>query len=349
MEVSPLHLVILSGTFIMKCTPSSPEAYQLFHEGILALSQVEANGIVIDKRQLKKNIKFLDGEIKKLTEELRGSKVFKLWRKTFGAKTNLGSNPQLGTILFEKMGVPCNHYTKKGKPSTKAEVMDSIDHPFVKTRAKIEQYKKCKNTFLKGILRETTSDGYLHPSFNLHIARSLRSSSDNPNFQNFPVRNKELSKLVRTVFVSRYNHRLVEIDYSGIEVFVAYCYHKDPRMKKYLLDPSKDMHRDMAAACYLCEPEQVSKDMRYCGKNKFVFPQFYGDYYKNCAQALWDSISLMDLRLEGGKRKLETHLKKQGIKRRGKCEHGEDHASGTFEKEFWTKRLSKYNSWKEHW
>ena len=136
---------------------------------------------------------------------------------------------------------------------------------------------------------------------------------------------------------------ILEIDYSGIEVRIAACYHKDPKMIQDITNPENDMHRDMAMACYLLEKDEVTKDTRYCGKNKFVFPQFYGDYYKNCATNLWSAIDVLKLKTKDGT-PLKTHLKQQKIPCYLRFEkHIQD-----VEDYFWNERYQVYGSWREN-
>ena len=138
--------------------------------------------------------------------------------------------------------------------------------------------------------------GILHPQFNLHNVISYRSSSDSPNFQNMPKRDKEIMKIVRSAIYPRRGNMLMEVDFSGLEVSIAACYHKDPVMMKYLTSDHSDMHGDMAQQIFLIKdfnrdlPEH--KNLRQAAKNGFVFPQFYGDYYKNNAIGLCQWVSL---------------------------------------------------------
>lgn len=184
----------------------------------------------------------------------------------------------------------------------------------------------------------------------------VHNSSDEPNFQNLPVRIKWLMEMVRRAIRARPGRRLVEIDYKGIEVCGAYCYHKDPNMRKYLLDKTKDMHRDMAMACYMLGLEEVGKLIRYSAKNQFVFPQFYGAWWLDCAAGLWRIIDTLKLKTESGV-PLRDHLKAHGIKRLGdQNRENPDPKPGTFErhimeieKHFWGKRFPTYAKWKKQW
>ena len=134
----------------------------------------------------------------------------------------------------------------------------------------------------------------------------------------------------------------MEIDYAQQEVRVGACYHKDPMMIEYIENPAKDMHRDMAVEIFKLDVGDVSKEIRYAAKNKFVFPQFYGDWYVSCAKSMWDSAANLSTPLE---LPLKKHLKQQGIR---SYQAFEDHVE-EIERQFWKERFSGYDQWKEDW
>jgi len=339
----------------MTMKPASYPAYKLLHDGAIALSRVEAAGLRIDTEYLSQTQLEVTGQIKILSERLRESKLGRLWRKKFGAKFNLGADDQLADLLFNELGHPIIIRTKTGKPATTEEALSHIPLKFLAVYFKWKRLKKVHGTFLKGISHYTTPDGYLRPSFNLNIARTYRSSSSDPNFQNLPIRDPIAGAIVRRCFIPRDPTRcLVEIDYSAIEVRIAACYHKDPVMISYIEDKSKDMHRDMAAECYKMSPDQVSKQARYAAKNMFVFPQFYGDFFGNCAASLWNYAR--ENKLTVGDIPLIDHLASKGIRELGELDPSKDQKKGTFarhikdvENHFWNVRFRTYNKWKKSW
>jgi DNA polymerase I-like protein with 3'-5' exonuclease and polymerase domains len=205
----------------------------------------------------------------------------------------------------------------------------------------------------------------------MHIADTYRSTSDSPNFQNIPVRLPWMAELIRQCFIPRApNRHIVESDYGGIEVHGASWYHKDPTMLDYLNDKTKDMHRDMAQQCYaLSKKEMIAKDkkdakrikdIRFCGKNMFVFPEFYGDWWASCAPSLWSAIDQSKLHTRDGM-SIKKYLKSKGIKELGIIEYDSRGKlkipnSDTFlyhikmvEDYFWNKRFKVYKEWKEDW
>ena len=339
----------------MKIQPITHAGYDLFHKGCIALSQVEANGMCIDTEYLARAKKKCKNKIQTLRDKLTKDIIYKKWKRIYGHKTNLASRQQLGNMLFKIEKLQCEEYTKTGRPVCNDYTLRQIDIPFVQNYLAIEKWKKALNTFLKGIEREVV-DGYIHPFFNLNIATSLRSSSDSPNSQSWPVRNPEIAKIIRSAFIPRSAQRqIAEFDFKGIEVAIAACYNKDPSLVKYVSDSRTDMHRDMACECFLLRKKQVTKDIRYISKNRFTFPEFYGNWYKPVAKDLWRGISELNLATTDGL-KLKKHLRKKGIKKLGDCDPEEDAVKGTFEylikqveKDFWKNRFRVYNQWKYDW
>lgn len=331
--------------------PSSPEAFELFHRGAIAFANVEANGMRVDTDYLDAAIKKAAKRILHLESELREDEVFSVWRRRYGAKTNLDSGEQLATILFDVLKYPCKERTDSGRPSGKDTNLMDINIPFVENYRKLAKLRKAKGTFLEGIRSFVTDDGFLHPNFNLNIAASFRSTSNDPNFQNFPSRNEEMASLVRSAFIPRDDHVLVEFDFGGVEVGVAGCYNKDPKL---IYDYTEgDMHRDMAMKLFFLEKEQVSKQARYCSKNMFVFPNFYGSYWFDCARNLWEAIDRMSLATVDGVG-MREHLKENGVRKLGKAEKNDDPKIGTFqyhvkkqEDYLWNERYTVYTDWKK--
>jgi DNA polymerase I-like protein with 3'-5' exonuclease and polymerase domains len=260
-------------------------------------------------------------------------------------------------MLYNVMKMPPPTTTDSGKGSTNEESLLQLttDVPELETLLQIRKLQKGRTTYLQAFLREQV-DGFIHPSINLHIPWTYRSSMDRPNLQNVSKRDKEMKKIVRSVLFPRFGHQLGEFDFSGIEVAIGACYHKDPTMLKYIKDKTTDMHRDMAIQCYLLD--YFDKDipvhknvLRQGGKNGFVFPQFYGDYYGNCARNLakWVKMHLtgkwkkgQGIELSEGYH-ISDHLISKGIK---SFDDFEQHIKEV-EADFWGRRFKVYAEWKE--
>jgi len=326
--------------------------FRLLMQGLLALSRAEENGIGVDEERVNWTEERMVKKCSEMKAKLLSFPEWDKWRKRFGKSASLTSRVQFGQVLTRDLGISIDRSTGTGRVATDEEALSEIDNEFVQLWSKWMHYEKVLRTFIRGIKKEMIN-GRVHPFFSLHTARTFRSSSDSPNFQNFPVREKEAGKIVRRLFVPREGCWLVENDFKAIEVCISACYHKDPNFISYITTPGKDMHRDMAAELFLCEPNQVTKEMRYASKNKFVFPQFYGDYYLSCTRALWRYAE--GIQGPDGRPMIEW-LKEKGIKERGDCEHGKPPRPGTFEWHvrqvefrFWKEWFPVYDQWKQDW
>lgn len=340
----------------MKINAIRQEGYELLHDGSIELAAIEANGIRVDVPRLRRTQLELITLLRTLKAEFQAEDLWKQWQKRYGEKANITSRDQLASILHVDLQLEVKGETESGQPSVDEE---ALQHHYEAVPALLKivrylKYEKALGTFIACIDREIVGDR-IHPSFPLHTARSYRGSSQDPNFQNFPVRDKEISRIIRSLFIASPDHVLVENDFKGAEVVVSAAYHKDPNFISYITNPSKDMHRDMAAQIYELKPGQVTKDIRYGAKNKFVFPQFYGDFYVSCARSLWDWIRLGKLKGPDGK-SLYEHLKSKGIYELGDCDPERDPVSGTFEKhlqqverDFWDRRFRAYGAWRKIW
>jgi DNA polymerase I len=338
--------------------PATAEAYQLLHDGALAFSAIEAAGMRVDVPYLDRTIVETEQRIASIEARLKEMDEYKLQRRRFGTDTNLTSRDQLATVLFQDMGLPCEKKTKTGRPQLDEEALLKTGLNYCKGLLKLEKLNKLNGTYLHGLRREVEDDGYVHGSFNLASgahsdddrggARSYRSSMSDPNLQNVPIRNKEIGKLIRTAFIpSSDDHVLVEIDFSGHEVRVACNLSKDPKLIYDTLHG--DMHRDMAAECFLLEQDQVTKPIRGAAKGGFVFAEFYGDWYKQVARNLWGEIGLQTV----SGTMLEDHLNFLGIAELGDCDPKAKSVKGTFEDHirqvedrFWNERFHVYRDWR---
>jgi DNA polymerase-1 len=332
------------------------ESYKLLHDGMLAFARAERQGMRVDLDQAQTNTEELTDMIEELEQGIKRTKFYKHWKHSSRGGINMASNQQVANFLYNVKKIKPVHKTKSGKGGTSEEALEALNIPELTDMLRVRKLKKIRDTYLQSFLREA-HNGYIHPFFNLHNVQTYRSSSDSPNWQNIPVRDKEAKKFIRQCLFPRPGHQLAELDYSGVEVRVACCYHKDPAMVRYIKDKTTDMHGDMAKQIYVIKDFDKSKEpyaiLRSGAKNGFVFPQFYGDYYANNALSLakWGGLPIDHswgkndgLILPDGS-SLGTHMKEAGFKNIGSFTN---HLK-RIEAHFWKKRFPVYNAWKEKW
>ena len=340
---------------------STPAAYQLLQQGSIALAEIEAAGVRVDKEYLDTTTSQITEKIRELEWDLKTDTIYTTWQRIY-KNPNLGSRDQLGKVLFGAVGYEAKTFTSTGRAKTDKASLDHVDIPFVKTFLEIENLKKTVSTYLQGIRREMVQVGkhwYVHPSYHLNTVSTYRSSCSEPNFQNVPKRDPKMSKFVRKCYLPHPGHHFAEVDFSTLEVKIAYTYHHDPVMRKYLTDPETDMHRDTAADVFILPQDQIEKKTtRDCSKNMMVFPTFYGSVYFQTAANIWEAITRKKWTLPNGK-PLLTHLKEKGITELGDCDpktlknNGGKPESGTFaahikkvEDLLW-KRFRIYHKWRQ--
>ncbi len=318
-------------------------AYDLFHEGTFAHADMEEEGVFLDIESAGKQTTHLTRQIEFLEEEIEGSKEGKLWKEMFGPAFKLGSGAQLGKVLQE-LRVKNLKQTESGVVSTDKSVLQKINSDFTKKLLERKRLLKIRDTYLDGFIREADDQGIIHPNYNLNIARTFRPSCQNPNFQNIEKHDEVAKRVCRSVLVPKQDFIWLEGDYSGLEVRIAACYHKDPVMIQYISDKTKDMHRDTAMELFLLNENEWTSQLRYIAKNNFVFAQFYGDWFQSCAENIWAAIEQYHPKTRQGT-PIKDHLKSKGIQNfEAFVKHVEK-----VEKSFWGVRFKVYNQWRIDW
>ena len=335
--------------------PNTKEAYNLMHNGILALARAEQQGIRLDMDYLNQQKFHLTRKIERLENKFKETTLFKHWQHSVKGEVNVNSNAQLAHFIYDVKKIEPTNFTASGKGSTDEEALKLLGIPEIEDLLEARKLKKVRDTYLDGFAREQV-DGVIHPFFNLHLVKTYRGSSDHPNFQNIPIRDEESMQMCRGALFPRKGHRLLETDFKGIEVAVNACINKDKNLLKYVSDLRTDMHGDMAKQIFLIDKFDKSikahSTLRKAAKNGFVFPQFYGDYFKNNAQSLceWGKLPHTKWRkgqgidFNGGT--LSDHMIAQGVK---SFEAFTDLLQ-EIESDFWKNRFPDYARWKEkHW
>lgn len=269
-------------------------ANDLFFEGILAFCDIENNGICVNSKWYKSRDEELTILCKALEKKMLNGDDAKKFKEREGNDLSISSNKDLTTLFFDILELPVTKTTAGGAPSVDVEALTAINSPFVTNLLKYRKMIKIRDTFLAQFIRETTN-GKIHPSFNLHTVDTYRSSSSGPNFQNIPIRDEDAKREVRSGVVPSKGNKILEIDYAAMEVRICACYTLDPTLIKYINNPEADMHKDQGMLLFKLAPEQMTKDIRFHAKNRFVFPEIYGSYFVTCARSLWEVVPELTL------------------------------------------------------
>jgi len=326
------------------------KAYNLLNSGNVSLSEISYNGLDTDTNFYEEQVRVIDQKLEALNIEFEKDKVVIQWKEEFGTEYNPDSTKQLGYIVYDKLGNKPFAFTKKEVAKVDKDTLAFFDIGFLGIREQISKLKNAKNTFIKGITSNSVA-GKIHPSYSLTRVPSYRSSCYQPNFQNMPKHDKEVSFYVRGGIVPSKGNQLLEADFSGAEVSTGYSYHRDPKMLEYLTTEGTDMHRDVTMDSFMLSIEQMTPSnkteedrvniLRFQGKNGFTFAEFYGSYYKPIAEIMWRNLNKLELQLMDGQ-PLTDHLKSKGISNLKKfTKHMQE-----VERIFWEDRFFGYKKWK---
>ncbi|MBQ9959656.1 MAG: DNA polymerase I, partial [Oscillospiraceae bacterium] len=178
-----------------------------------------------------------------------------------GHEFNLNSPKQLGTVLFEELGLPAGRKTRTGY-STDAETLDKLkdDYPIVAHVLRYRSYQKLSATYVQGLLAAADETGRIHTEFKQTETRTGRISSANPNLQNIPIRT-ELGSRMRKFFVADEGNVLLDADYSQIELRVLASMSGDENMTAAFVG-GHDVHTETAAEIFRVPRSMVNAELR---------------------------------------------------------------------------------------
>ncbi len=179
---------------------------------IAVLAEMERAGIRIDEAELRRmSVDF--GQRMAVME----ADAHKMAGRDFA----IGSNKQLGEILFDEMKMPGGKRTPSGIWATDANMLQGLaDQGFDLPATVLEwrQLAKLKSTYTDALVEEINPvTGRVHTSYAMFATSTGRISSNDPNLQNIPIRTEEGAR-IRRVFVAEPGHVLVSADYSQIEL-----------------------------------------------------------------------------------------------------------------------------------
>ena len=332
--------------------------FQFFKQGVQTLAKVQSNGLPVSMEKADEAKQLIHSRIVEATQAVEACSEVKQWTK---GKFNPRSNPHIVELLFDICKIPPPNGNRNAQETT----LSKIKSDFTKALLNLKRWVKMQE-FLDGFIRETTWDELsglwvIRPNFNLSSGsdddgggpRTFRSSSDSPNFQNIPKRDKEALKILRSIFVAPPGYKFKEYDYKGVEVSGSACYHQDPQMITYLTDETTDMHRDTAIDMFFRDLKTFTTQERQLAKNGYVFPTFYGATPKSMAPNMWDDMpeATRQHLAEHGRvtywdREKRVEVTVKGIKT---LAHFSEHVKNV-DRKFWQERFKVYNQWrKEEW
>ncbi|MBL7716161.1 MAG: DNA polymerase I [Bdellovibrionales bacterium] len=221
------------------------------------LTRMEMQGVCLDDGYLRTLSTEFGGELKQIEEKIS---------KYTNGPVNLNSPRQLGTLLFDQLGLPPQGKTKTGY-STDASVLESLAplHEVPRLLLEYREISKLKGTYVDPLpMMKDSRTGKIHSSFQQTVAATGRLASSDPNLQNIPIRTLRGRK-IRKAFLPSPGNVLVSADYSQIELRLL-AHMSGDRDLVDSFNRNEDVHRRTASEIYGIAPDQVDDQKRGIAK-----------------------------------------------------------------------------------
>lgn len=220
------------------------------------LVRMELTGLACDRVDLARA-----GEDFEATEADLERQIYALAGHDF----NLGSTKQLGTVLYEELGLPIMKRTKTGW-STATDALERIEkaHPIVALVIRSRRLRRLRESWVTALSAAIDADGRVRSTF--HPARSFsgRLVNSQPDLGRVPGRTPEM-KRIRHAFVAPPDSTLLSVDYKQLGLYVLAHLTGDPALVEPLTR-GDDMHVLTAMAVLELNADEVGPDQRQTGK-----------------------------------------------------------------------------------
>lgn len=250
---------------------------------------MELLGLEVDLAESEKLSKELDKSFIEFTEESRTLPEVQAYERDTGRKFSISSPEVVGEVLVTYCGLKLPKL-KKQYSTDESDLQEYADtNQLVRNTLNFREVAKLKSTYVDPILfgKIIGIDGLLHPAYKALGTITGRTSSEDPNFQNFP---KRKHREIRRQIVAPPGFIFLSNDYGQLEARVIAMDSKDPVLMKSIINKD-DIHGHWLGKVIKRYPaymdrlrektgEKVEKMMLKVGrdiiKTDFVFASFYG-------------------------------------------------------------------------
>ena len=220
------------------------------------LARMERNGIACDADDLAASA----ADFSRIEEETAAG-----IHALAGREFNVGSTKQLGSVLYEDLGLPVTKRTKTGW-STATAALERIEHahPIVPLVMKWRLVRWLRGTWAEALTAAIDDDGRIRATF--HHARSFsgRIICSHPDLGRVPGRTPEMIR-IRHAFYAPPGKVLLSVDYDQLGLYVLAHLSGDPELVR-ALEAGDDLHTITAAAVLQVPRDEVDAERRQIGK-----------------------------------------------------------------------------------
>lgn len=270
------------------------EVYRQHMRRVPTMALTQLKGVPIDQSVVRR---FYKQEMRKRNAaetKLFAMDCVKQFKRQKGERFRPGANEDVLIVLRKILGF-------FQVESSEEDELLKIKHEFASTMLEWRKPNKVLSTYVLPVMAECTlefdgytykversehlwPDGKLHPVISTTKTRTWRTSSEEPNQQNWPKRKQ---REVRSMVKPPGELMVVSFDYAQIQARNVAMESKDKKLVKYMWD-RHDIHADwtnravelyprwIAEGVKKLSDKKVFKSYRDKAKNEFVFPSFFG-------------------------------------------------------------------------
>lgn len=185
---------------------------------------------------------------------------------------NIGSHPQLRTLVYETWGLDPLELTKGGKPSTSKDALElhAGAHPGLDLILEYRHHRTAVSTYFDALLENVDENDRVHTSLNTAGGGgddskggtvTGRFSSSDPNLQNIP--REGTNSEVRDVFIAAEGYELWSFDMSQAELRIAASLAGEQSMLDRFT-AGEDIYQGTANDVFDCNDECPRDDKGHC-------------------------------------------------------------------------------------
>lgn len=232
---------------------------------------------------------------------------------------NPDSSAQVADYLYNRLGLTPPKLTEGGQGATDREALTYLadEHPVAARIAAYSELVHFRGIYLDGTPEPGKRYGttgmlrFIHPdpqgitgwrvctSYRLTGAVTGRLSSSEPNLQNIPRAETDLGALIKGMFIAPPGWKILQVDYSQLELRIAALLSKDPKMAE-IFRSGVDYH--LRTAELVCDPAvwaKLDKDARKARRSRAKAVNFgllYGMREKTLAKRMGPGTTVAEAR-----------------------------------------------------
>jgi len=266
------------------------ENYEHQLRRIPALVLAQMTGVPVDQSVVKTLKKKYTKRAEEAAAKIAKDESVLRFEEKKGRVFNPGSPQDVNYLIKEILKVEIE--------STEKSELAHIDHPIAKLIVQYREPTKNISTYIDSVSEGSENlypDGMLHPTISTTTVITWRSSSEDPNIQNFPKHDDELKEVRSQIKSSDPNIVVVSIDYAGIQARNVAMESLDKNLVNAYWN-NYDIHSDWRDRIVKRYPKWIPKSKlsdkeamkgyRQLAKNKFVFATFFGAQSYTTSQGL---------------------------------------------------------------